>query len=60
MKGKWAESLTKVISHLLNFSRDNVHYGINFKTSPIDFATINNRLYLGYYKNHNDFWNELG
>jgi len=26
----------------------------------LDFGTINNRLYLGYYKNYNDFWYELG
>ncbi|CAD8164733.1 unnamed protein product [Paramecium pentaurelia] len=62
MKGKWAESLTKVMSHLLNFTRDQIHYGIYFLESKtiLDFGTINNRLYLGYYKNYNDFWYELG
>lgn len=49
MKGKWAESLTKVMSHLLNFSRNQVHYGVYFLESKaiLDFGTINNRLYLG-------------
>ncbi|CAD8066277.1 unnamed protein product [Paramecium sonneborni] len=62
MKGKWAESLTKVISHLLNFSRNQIHYGVYFLESKaiLDFGTINNRLYLGQYKSNNDFWNELG
>lgn len=54
MKGKWAESLTKVMSHLLNFTRDKIHYGVYFLESKtiLDFGTINNRLYLGYYKNY--------
>lgn len=62
MKGKWAESLTKVLSHLLNFSRDQIHYGVYFLECKaiLDLGTINNRLYLGHYKTNSEFWQELG
>lgn len=29
-------------------------------TTPMDLGTINNRLYLGYYKEVSQFWQELG
>lgn len=69
MKGKWAEGLTRVMGHLLNFSRDNVHYGIIWRDQPtggttnsnkVDLATINNKLYLGKYASQAEFWSELG
>ncbi|CAD8088106.1 unnamed protein product [Paramecium sonneborni] len=62
MIGKWPQSLTKVMSHLLNFTRDQIHYGIYFLECKtlLNFGTINNRLYLGYYKIYDDFWYELG
>lgn len=27
---------------------------------PMDLGTINNRVYLGYYRDSTTFWNELG
>jgi SNF2 family DNA or RNA helicase len=28
--------------------------------APVDIGTLNNRLYLGYYKRSQEFWNDLG
>lgn len=28
--------------------------------TPMDLGTINNRIYLGYYKDHETFWSDLG
>lgn len=77
IRGKWSEHLVQVVSKLLNFSRDDVHYGVYFMepvdtdrddcgnyrkviTYQMDLGTINNRLYLDYYKNYQSFWNDLG
>ena len=35
IKGKWSEHLVAVVSKLLNFSRDDVHYGVYFM-EPVD------------------------
>jgi len=77
IKNKWSEHLSQVVSKLLNFSRDDVHYGVYFMepvdteredcanyrkviTYQMDLGTINNRLYLDYYKNYNQYWHDLG
>mmetsp|Transcript_39794 Transcript_39794/g.35512 ORF Transcript_39794/g.35512 Transcript_39794/m.35512 type:complete len:259 (+) Transcript_39794:509-1285(+) len=35
IKGKWTENLTQVVSKLLNFTKDGVHYGVYFM-EPVD------------------------
>ncbi|KAM3144240.1 hypothetical protein pb186bvf_003702 [Paramecium bursaria] len=62
IKGKWSESLTIVMQHLLNFTKNGVHYGVHLLnlSLTLDLNTINNRVYLGFYKNHSEFWNDLG
>lgn len=77
IKGKWSEGLTFVMSHLLNFTKEGIHYGVYYTDASntkipgvkdvsrlsqmtVDLTTINNRLYLGYYKSSEEFWNELG
>ena len=77
VKGKWSEHLIQVVSKLLNYTKDDVHYGVYFMEPvdpdrdscsnyrkvipyPMDLGTINNRLYLDYYKSYNQFWYDLG
>ena len=77
IKGKWPEFLSVILSKLLNFSKDQVHYGVFFMDPvnpekdncpdyrkvvlhPMDLGTISNRIYLGYYKNFQDIWKDLG
>lgn len=35
IKGKWSESLMLVCSKLLNFTKNNIHYGVLF-SEPVD------------------------
>lgn len=77
IKGKWTEMPMLVVSKLLNFTKDDVHYGIFFMEPvnperdgcptykkmihyPMDFGTLLNRVYLDFYKNAQQFWNDLG
>lgn len=77
IKGKWSESLSMILSSLLNYTKDGICYGVHFMEpvnpekikaedykmvieAPMDLGTINNRVYLDYYKSPKDFWNDLG
>jgi hypothetical protein len=77
VRGKWSEIPAYILSRLLNYSKDGVHYGVYFMepvnpekdncpdyrkvvTHPIDLGTINNRIYLDYYKSLADIWKDIG
>lgn len=72
MKTKWSESLLRVMQHLLNYTKNDVRYGVffmepvnnaNYKktiSSPIDLGTITNRLYLDCYPDAQSLWVDVG
>ena len=72
---RWQGKCAFLLSKIMNFTKDGVPYGVAFFRVldnesasdylkmiryPMDFITIHNRLYNGYYVEPIEFWKDLG